>query len=42
MVKVDVGLARGKRLYDKRRSIAQREVERETERALKYVLWRRV
>ncbi len=38
MVKVDVGLARGKRLYDKRRSIAQREAERETERAVKYVL----
>lgn len=33
--KVEVGLARGKRLYDKRQSIARRETEREMERTLK-------
>ena len=33
--KVELGLARGKKLYDKRQSIAQRETERQMERALK-------
>ena len=32
--KVELGLARGRRKYDKRRVIAQREVEREMRRAL--------
>jgi len=32
--KVAIGLARGKREYDKRRAIAEREVRREEERAL--------
>ena len=32
--KVEIGLARGKRLYDKRRAIAEREARREEERAL--------
>jgi SsrA-binding protein len=41
MVKVDLGLARGRKLYDKRRSITQKEVEREAERALKYALQRK-
>lgn len=33
--KVEIGLARGKKLYDKRQSIAQRQAGREIERALK-------
>jgi len=35
LAKVELGLARGKRLYDKRESIAQRQAEREIERTLK-------
>lgn len=35
LVKVELGLARGKRLYDKRRSIAERDQRREMERAHK-------
>ena len=34
-IKVALGLARGKRVYDKREAIARREAEREVERALK-------
>lgn len=33
--KVELGLARGKKLYDKRQSIAKREAERQMERSLK-------
>ena len=33
--KVEVALARGKKLYDKREAIARRETEREMERAIK-------
>jgi len=33
--KVELGLGRGRRTYDKRRAIAERDVRRETERALK-------
>jgi len=33
--KVEIGLARGKRLYDRREDIAKRAAEREVERALK-------
>lgn len=33
-VKVEIALARGKKLYDKRRDIAEREAQREMERAL--------
>ncbi|MDZ7262653.1 MAG: SsrA-binding protein SmpB [candidate division KSB1 bacterium] len=33
--KVELGLARGKRLYDRRRDIAKRDAEREMKRALK-------
>ena len=33
--KVEVGLARGKRLYDKRQALAEREAQRQMERALK-------
>ena len=32
--KVEIALARGKKLYDKRRAIAEREAQREVERAL--------
>ncbi len=35
IVKVEVALARGKRLYDKRQSIARREAEREIGRAMR-------
>ena len=35
IVKVEVALAKGKKLYDKRESIARREIEREMGRALK-------
>jgi SsrA-binding protein len=33
--KIEIGLARGKKLYDKREAIAQRESKRQVERALK-------
>ena len=33
-VKVEIGLAHGKRLYDKREAIRKRDAQRETERAL--------
>ncbi len=35
IAKVEIGLAKGKKLYDKRLSIAQRETEREIERTIK-------
>ncbi|UCC91090.1 MAG: SsrA-binding protein, partial [Dehalococcoidia bacterium] len=35
IVKVEVALAKGKKLYDKRESIIRREIEREVGRALK-------
>lgn len=35
LVKVQVALARGKKLYDKRRDIASRDTKRETEREFK-------
>lgn len=35
LVKVEIALARGKRKYDKRRTIAEREAKREVERALR-------
>lgn len=35
IAKVELGLARGKREYDKRRTIADRDAEREMQRALK-------
>ncbi len=35
LAKVEVALGRGKKLYDKRASIARREVEREIDRAVK-------
>ncbi len=35
IAKVELGVARGKKLYDKRQAIARRDVEREVERALK-------
>ena len=33
--KVEIALARGKKLYDKRRAIAEREAQREMDRAMK-------
>ena len=35
LAKVELGLARGKKLYDKRHVLAQRQTEREIERTLK-------
>ena len=35
LVKVEIGLARGKKLYDKREDMAKRDVQREIDRALK-------
>lgn len=35
LAKMELGVARGKRAYDKREAIARREVEREMDRALK-------
>lgn len=35
LVKVEVGLARGKKLYDKRQDIAKRDMKRESEREYK-------
>lgn len=35
MVKVEVGVARGKKLYDKREDIARKDMRRETEREFK-------
>jgi SsrA-binding protein len=35
IAKLELGVARGKRLYDKREAIARRDAEREMERALK-------
>lgn len=34
-VKVEIGLARGKKLYDKRQDIAKKDMRRETERDFK-------
>jgi len=34
-VKVEIGVCRGKRLYDKRRTIAERDADRDMERALR-------
>ena len=33
LVKVEIGLARGKKLYDKRQDIAKKDAKREAERA---------
>ena len=35
--KVELALARGKRAYDKRQALAERDADRETERAMKGV-----
>jgi SsrA-binding protein len=34
-VKVEIGLARGKKLWDKRQDVAKRDAERDMERAIK-------
>jgi len=36
LAKVELGLVRGRRQYDKRQAIARREAERQMERALRY------
>ena len=35
LVKVEIGLAKGKKLYDKREDIAKKDMKREAERDLK-------
>jgi SsrA-binding protein len=35
IAKVEIGLARGKKIYDKRESMVQRQADREMERAIK-------
>jgi SsrA-binding protein len=35
LVKVEIGLAKGKKLYDKRESMAKRDADREMDRAMK-------
>jgi SsrA-binding protein len=35
LAKIELGLGKGKKIYDKRRSIIERETEREMERAMK-------
>ena len=39
LVKVEIGLARGKKLYDKRQDIAKRDMKRENEREFKTLCW---
>lgn len=36
LAKLELGVARGKRVYDKREAIARRDADREAERAMKY------
>ena len=36
LAKLELGVARGKRVYDKRETIARRDADREVERAMKY------
>jgi len=40
-VKVELGLARGKKAFDKRRAIAERDAKREMERAAKDKEWKK-
>ena len=35
-IKLEIGLAKGKKLYDKRQDIAKRDVKRKIERYMKY------
>jgi SsrA-binding protein len=36
VAKVELGVARGKKVYDKREAIARRDADREVERAMKH------
>ena len=36
IAKIELGVAKGKKLYDKRETIARRDAEREVERAMKH------
>jgi len=36
VAKVELGVAKGKKVYDKREAIARRDADREVERALKH------
>jgi len=39
--KMEIALVKGKKLYDKRRDLTQKAIQRETERELKYQKWGR-
>jgi len=39
--KIEIGLAKGKKLFDKRRDLTQKAIQRDTERELKYNKWGR-
>ncbi len=39
--KIEIALAKGKKLYDKKRDLTQKAIQRETERELKYKKWGR-
>ena len=39
--KIELGLAKGKKLYDKRQDLTQKAIQRDTERELKYNKWGR-
>ncbi|MFW6130943.1 MAG: SsrA-binding protein SmpB [Atribacterota bacterium] len=39
--KIEIGLAKGKKLFDKKRDLTQKAIERDTERELKYNKWGR-
>ena len=39
--KIEIALAKGKKLYDKKRDLTQKSIQRETERELKYKKWGR-
>ena len=38
LIKVEIALAKGKKLYDKRQDIAKRDMKRENEREFKHIL----
>ena len=37
VAKIELGVGKGKKLYDKRQAIARRQVDREMERAIKQI-----
>ena len=39
--KIEIGLAKGKKLFDKKRDLTQKAIQRDTERELKFNKWGR-